>query len=209
MPKRSRAPGHRRSSQRPRSVYAFAALFTGSHVVVMQFDAEEALALVKRRRMNWDLSQFRAMMRRRAFCRSIPARRLLLAGGFSVAALPWLEQASDQLGYQVILVYGGTEGQVATFIDGTEWLAPPRDSVGRPLYQGEIRSAIPDRPPRRPAGNQHGAGVRQEYGHPEVLFPTSAPPRPARTPTGGRPWATWAGYDKDGYLHLTVRDTGH
>ncbi|HEV3266553.1 MAG TPA: AMP-binding protein [Acidimicrobiales bacterium] len=190
-------------------IYAFAALFTGNHVVVMpRFDAEEALALVEQHRVDW-MYLVPTMMQR--IWRLPEVSRLghdlsSLNGVFHVAAPcpQWLKQAwIDWLGPSVILeLYGGTEGQVATFIDGTEWLRH-RGSVGRPL-SGEIQIRDPDG--HRSASGEIGTvWIRQDAGTQKTYRYIGAEARRA-----GDGWETlgdvgWM--DADGYLYLTDRDT--
>lgn len=190
-------------------IYALAALFTGNQVVVMpRFHAEEALALVERHRVDW-MYLVPTMMQR--IWRLPESTRLghdvsSLQGVFHVAAPcpPWLKQAwIDWLGPSVILeLYGGTEGQVATFIDGTEWLAH-RGSVGRPL-SGEIE--IRDDGGHRSANGEVGTvWIRRQAGTQKTYTYIGAEAR-----EGGDGWETlgdvgWM--DEEGYLYLTDRDT--
>ena len=123
---------------------AFGALFIGSHVVVMpKFDAEQSLMLIERHRVDWMYAVPTMMLRiwrlpvevRTAYDVSSLAAVLHLA-----APCPeWLKREwIDWLGPERILeLYAGTEAQLVTFLDGTEWLAHP-GSVGRPLF-GELQ----------------------------------------------------------------------
>jgi bile acid-coenzyme A ligase len=190
-------------------IYALAALFTGSQVVVMpRFDAEEALAQVERHRVDW-IYLVPTMMQR--IWRLPEDARLghdlsSLQTVFHVAAPcpEWLKQAwIDWLGPSTILeLYGGTEGQVATFIDGTEWLAH-RGSVGRPL-SGEIQ--VRDADSHRSASGEIGTvWIRRQAGTQKTYTYIGAESR-----DGGDGWETlgdvgWM--DDDGYLYLTDRDT--
>jgi bile acid-coenzyme A ligase len=190
-------------------IYALAALFTGSQVVVMpRFDAEEALALVERHRVDW--MYLVPTMMQRIWRLPEPARLghdlSSLEGVFHVAAPcpQWLKQAwIDWLGPSTILeLYGGTEGQVATFIDGTEWLAH-RGSVGRPL-SGEIQIRDADGQPSA-SGETGTVWIRRQAGTQKTYTYIGAEAR-----EGGEGWETlgdvgWM--DEDGYLYLTDRDT--
>jgi bile acid-coenzyme A ligase len=190
-------------------IYALAALFTGSQVVVMpRFDAEEALARVERHRVDWMYLVPTMMQRIWRLPEDARLRHDLssLQVAFHVAAPcpEWLKQAwIDWLGPSTILeLYGGTEGQVATFIDGTEWLAHRR-SVGRPL-SGEIQ--IRDADGHRSASGEIGTvWIRRQAGTQKTYTYIGAESR-----DGGDGWETlgdvgWM--DDDGYLYLTDRDT--
>ncbi|HEY1990472.1 MAG TPA: AMP-binding protein [Acidimicrobiales bacterium] len=190
-------------------IYAFAALFTGNHVVVMpRFDAEEALSLVEQHRVDW-MYLVPTMMQR--IWRLPEASRLghdlsSLTGVFHVAAPcpQWLKQAwIDWLGPSVILeLYGGTEGQVATFIDGTEWLLH-RGSVGRPL-SGEIQIRDADGHPS-PSGEIGTVWIRREEGTQKTYSYIGAEARQAAD--GWETLGDVGWMDEDGYLYLTDRDT--
>jgi len=122
------------------------ALMFGGHVVGMRrFDALEALRLVDAYRVTW-VNLVPTMMHR---IWSLPAEK---RAAFNVSSLrivfhmaspmpPWLKQAwIDWLGPERIWeLYGGTERQGATIINGIEW-QEHRGSVGR--IQGEDQLKI-------------------------------------------------------------------
>ena len=124
------------------------ALHTGAHVVLMvKFDAEETLRLIERHRATW-LYLVPTMMSR--------IWRLPNRTQFDVSSLktvwhmaapcpPWLkEEWIDWIGGETLLeLYGGTEGQTITIIDGNEWMAH-NGSVGKPLALGEMKAFSPD-----------------------------------------------------------------
>jgi bile acid-coenzyme A ligase len=190
-------------------IYAFAALLMGNHVVVMpRFDAAEALALVERHRVDWMYAVPTMMHRIWGLPDGERERHDLgsLATVMHMAAPcpPWLKRAwIGWLGPERILeLYGGTEGQLATLIDGVEWLAHP-GSVGRPLI-GELQV-------RDGAGAVLSAG---EVGTVWMRPPPGLPPSyryvGATARADGDGWETLGDVgrlDADGYLYLTDRDT--
>jgi bile acid-coenzyme A ligase len=114
------------------------ALFAGGSVTGMvKFDAEEALRLIDRHRLQW-VNMVPTMMHRIwALPPEVRARYDVssLATVFHMAApMPaWLkEKWIEWLGPERVWeLYGGTERQGRTVISGTEWLAH-RGSVGKP-----------------------------------------------------------------------------
>jgi bile acid-coenzyme A ligase len=122
-----------------------AALFIGCTVVEMiKFDAERALDLIDRHKVNW-INLVPTMMHRiwrlgdEARARfDLDSLRVV----FHMAApCPgWLKQAwIDWLGPEKIMeLYAGTEATGSTIISGTEWLAH-KGSVGKPSPGAQIR----------------------------------------------------------------------
>ncbi|MEN3281152.1 MAG: bile acid-coenzyme ligase [Solirubrobacteraceae bacterium] len=117
--------------------------FLGQHVVVLpRFDPQRALELIDRHRVTY-ISLVPTMLLRmlRAY-EEDPDRydiRSLEVVWHTAAPCPaWLKRRwIELLGPERIFeAYGATEGQAATMITGTEWLAKP-GSVGRPMM-GEI-----------------------------------------------------------------------
>lgn len=113
------------------------ALFIGCHVVDMvKFDAQRALELIERHRVDW-VNLVPTMMHRIWRLPDEVRLRFDLSSLTTVwhmaSACPqWLKQAwIDWLGAERIYeLYGGTERQGSTLLSGTEWLAH-RGSVGR------------------------------------------------------------------------------
>lgn len=119
-------------------------LLQGGHVALLpRFDAEETLRVIERHR-GTALYQVPTMMQR---IWKLPEEDRL---AYDVSSLrkvwhlaapcpAWLKEAwIDWLGADVVWeLYGGTEGQASTILDGNEWLEH-RGSVGRPV-SGEIR----------------------------------------------------------------------
>jgi bile acid-coenzyme A ligase len=188
---------------------AFGALFIGSHVVVMpKFDAEQSLMLIERHRVDWMYAVPTMMLRiwrlpvevRTAYDVSSLAAVLHLA-----APCPeWLKREwIDWLGPERILeLYAGTEAQLATFLDGTEWLAHP-GSVGRPLW-GELQIRDVDGNVL-PPGEVGSVWMRGPDGAPSTYRYVGAT---AKADADG--WETLGDVgrlDEDGYLYLADRDT--
>ena len=184
------------------------ALHTGAHVVLMvKFDAEETLRLIERHRATW-LYLVPTMMSR--------IWRLANRTQFDVSSLrtvwhmaapcpPWLkEEWIKWIGGEIILeLYGGTEGQTITIIDGNEWMAH-KGSVGKPLALGEMKAFSPD-------GKMLGP---RETGEIYLRRDPSLPPsyhyvgaEPRTLPGGWESLGDIGWFDEDGYLYLADRRT--
>ncbi len=120
-------------------------LLCGGTVVLMtRFDAEAALALVERHRVEWVLFVPTMMQRiwrlpedvRTRFDLS-SLRRVMSTGAPSPEWMKraWIEWIGAE---KVFEAYGGTERTGGTMISGVEWLAHP-GSVGRPTAGRKIR----------------------------------------------------------------------
>ena len=114
-------------------------LFMGHHLVVMpKFDAEAALALIAEHRVEWMNVVPTMMLRMHRAVQADPDRydlsSLRVVWHMAAPCPEWLKEAWIELvGADTLMeLYGGTEGQAATIITGTEWLAH-RGSVGKPL----------------------------------------------------------------------------
>ena len=126
-------------------MWAVIALFKGASVAVTtRFDAEKTLELIDR--MKLETAYMVPTMMRRIW--ALPEE---VRGKYDVSSLnalwhlaapcpPWLKEAFiEWLGADVIWeLYGGTEGQGSTTIQGTEWLTH-RGSVGRPVESCEMK----------------------------------------------------------------------
>jgi bile acid-coenzyme A ligase len=125
-------------------------LLCGGTVVLMtRFDAEQALALVERHRIEWVLFVPTMMQRIWRLPAEVRARydlsslrRVMSTGAPSPAWLKraWIEWLGPEKIYEA---YGGTERTGGTMISGSEWLAHP-GSVGRPTLGRRIRIQRPD-----------------------------------------------------------------
>jgi bile acid-coenzyme A ligase len=184
------------------------ALHVGAHVVLMtKFDAEETLRLVERHRATW-LYLVPTMMSR---IWRLPNREqfdissLRTVWHMAAPCPPWLkEEWIGWVGGETLLeLYGGTEGQTITVIDGNEYMQH-RGSVGKPLALGEMKAFSSE-------GRMLGP---RETGEIYLRRDPSLPPSyryvgaEARTLPGG--WESlgdigW--FDEDGYLYLADRRT--
>ena len=184
-------------------------LFMGQHVVLMpKFDAVAALTAITRSKVTWlqvvptmmskmirvyqaepdayDLSSIRALWHMASVCPQ------WLKDG-------WIELLGAE---KVFELYGGTETQAVTVIDGTEWLAH-RGSIGRPVL-GEMK--ILDEAGQPSAVGEVGEiYMRAGEGMPATYRYIGAE---AKAIEGG--WESlgdlgWA--DADGYLYISDRRT--
>ncbi|MBA4225372.1 MAG: acid--CoA ligase [Hyphomonas sp.] len=189
-------------------LWAMTALFKGCTIVVTtRFDAEETLKLIEKHKV--DVVYTVPTMMRRIWSlpeevRSAYDLSSLKALWHLAAPCPaWLKECFiDWLGPEVIWeLYGGTEGQGSTTIQGTEWLKH-KGSVGKPVETCEMKIVGEDGqtlPPRevgevfiRPIA---GAGTTYRYIGAD-----------AKAIDGG--WESlgdlgWM--DEDGYLYLSDR----
>ena len=185
------------------------ALFTGGHVVDMvRFDAQRALELIERHRVQW-MNLVPTMMNRIWRLPETERSRFDLSSLVAVwhmasACPPWLkEHWIDWLGPERIFeLYGGTERQGATVLSGTEWLSH-RGSVGR--VQEGSRVTVLDADGRACAPGEVG----------EIYFLPDAGRNSTYHYLGAeaRAIGEWEslgdlGYlDEDGYLYLVDRRT--
>lgn len=185
------------------------ALYIGCHVVVMtRFDASHALELIERHRVDW-MYAVPTMMQRiwrlpeeERLARDVSSLEVV----FHLAAPcpPTLKEAWIRwLGPEKVLeLYGATEAQAFTILDGREWLehrgsvGKPvlgefsiRDADGNPVEQGTIGEVWMRRGPDAPAPYRYiGADPRQADDGWESV--------------GDMGWM-----DADGYLYLADRET--
>jgi bile acid-coenzyme A ligase len=170
------------------SMFSLIALVRGGSVVVMErFDAAASLRLVERHRVTWMYVVPTMMGRILALPdeaeRDVDLSSLETVFHVGAPCPPHIKRAwIEWLGPERLLeLYGGTEGQAATLITGTEWLAHP-GSVGR-VDSDHIRildvdgePLPPDQvgevwllPPGRPTYRYIGAEARSREGGWESL----------------------------------------
>lgn len=180
----------------------------GAHTILMpRFDAREALRLVAEHRVRWVYAVPTMMAR----IWKLPVAERAAADVSSVevwlhmaaACAPALKEAYlDWLGPdRVWELYGGTEAQAVTLLDGHEWLAH-RGSVGRPVA-GAVQVRDDDGAPV-PAGVVGRVWLRRDAGTPPTYRYLGAE---ARADEEG--WETLGDLghlDADGYLYLADRD---
>jgi bile acid-coenzyme A ligase len=188
-------------------VTATAALFLGCHLVVMpRFDAAGTVELVERHRVDW-LYAVPTMLHRMA---KLPAAELAAADLSSLqtvvtmaAACPeWLKRFwIDRVGAATVVeLYGATEAQAITVIDGEEWLEHP-GSVGRPVA-GEI--SVRDADGRElPPGEVGEVWMRRSAEESGPYRYLGAEPREAAE--GWQSVGDMGHVDVEGYLYLADR----
>ena len=189
-------------------VWAMVALFKGCTIAVTtRFDPEKTLALIERLKL--DVAYMVPTMMRRIW--GLPEEVRTQYDLSSLKALwhlaapcpAWLKECYiDWLGPEVIWeLYGGTEGQGSTTIQGTEWLTH-RGSVGRPVETCEMKIVGEDGE-TLPPGEVGEVFIRPLEGPGTTYRYIGAE---ARAIDGG--WESlgdmgWM--DEEGYLYLTDR----
>jgi bile acid-coenzyme A ligase len=186
----------------------FSGLFMGNHIVVLpRFDAVTALEAIAAYRV--DFVNFVPTMLLRVYraLQDHPDRydlsSLQRLWHMAAPCPEWLKEAwMETVGpHKVWELYGGTEGQSATIIDGNDWLAH-RGSVGRPTH-GEIRILDDD-------GNTAPSG---EVGEIYMLGDPIAGPSYRYVGATAKRRGEWESLgdmgwmDDDGYLYITDRRT--
>ncbi|MBI1399923.1 AMP-binding protein [Hyphomonas sp.] len=189
-------------------LWAMTALFKGCTVVVTtRFDAEETLRLIEAHRV--DVIYTVPTMMRRIW--ALPEEVRTKYDVSSLKALwhlaapcpPWLKECFiEWLGAEVIWeLYGGTEGQGSTTIQGTEWLTH-KGSVGRPVETCEMK-VVDENGATLPRGEVGEVFIRPLAGAGTTYRYIGAE---AKSIEGG--WESlgdmgWM--DAEGYLYLTDR----
>lgn len=189
-------------------LWAMTALFKGCTVVVTtRFDAEETLRLLAEHKV--DVVYMVPTMMRRIW--ALPEEVRTRYDLSSLKALwhlaapcpPWLKECFiEWLGPDVIWeLYGGTEGQGSTTIQGTEWLKH-KGSVGRPVETCEMK-VVGDDGESLPPGKVGEVFIRPLAGAGTTYRYIGAE---AKAIKGG--WESlgdmgWM--DAEGYLYLTDR----
>jgi bile acid-coenzyme A ligase len=182
-------------------------LLLGNHVVLMpRFDPAETLRLVEKHRVTYLLLVPTMMLRIWRLPEEVrlaaDVSSLEVAFHLAAPCPPWLKQAwIDWLGPEkVVELYGGTELQAVTLINGTEWLAHP-GSVGRAVL-GEIEIRDPDGRPV-PVGEEGELWMRRG---PQAASPYRYVGATARSAADG--WESLGDIgkvDADGYVYITDR----
>jgi bile acid-coenzyme A ligase len=185
------------------------AMVHGCSVVGMpRFDAETALGLIERHRVQW-VSMVPTMMNRIA---RLPEA---IRDGYDLSSLqtlwhtaapmpPWLKQMwIDWIGPEKIWeMYGGSEGFCTTQLSGVEWLAH-RGSVGRPSY-GEVTVRGEDGG-ILPLGEIGEIYMRGPSGNLPTYHYVDANSR--RLEDGFESFGDFGWMDADGYLYISDRRT--
>lgn len=191
-------------------IVAWQCLLSGGTLVLMErFDAEQALALIAKYRVDWVLF-VPTMMQRIA---RLPAavrnkhdvstlQRVMCSGAPSPQWLKrfWIEWLGPEKIYEA---YGGTERIAGTVINGVEWLEHP-GSVGKPAPGRMMRAQRPDGTQcapdeigeiyMKPAGGQ---GTTYRY----------IGAKPTATADGWETLGDIGWFDAAGYLYLADRKT--
>ncbi|MBL4681273.1 MAG: AMP-binding protein [Pseudomonadales bacterium] len=190
--------------------WAMIALFRGNHVcITTRFDAEETLSLIEQHHIDIVYMVPTMMQRIWKLPESIRTQYDLscLETLWHLAAPcpEWLKQAFiDWLGPEVIWeLYGGTEGQGSTIINGFEWLKH-RGSVGLPGVACEMK-IVDENYATLPSREIGEVFIRPLTGQGTTYHYIGAQ---AKSIEGGWESLGDMGYmDEDGYLYLADRQT--
>ncbi|EPR15203.1 bile acid-CoA ligase [Sphingobium indicum IP26] len=185
-------------------------LFCGNRLIVMErFDAERALDLIDRHRIDWTI-MVPTMMHRIA---RLPAEvrdrhdmsSLRTVVHTAAPCPPWLKaEWIEWLGADVVQeAYGGTEGCGTTWISGEEWLARP-GSVGRAV-EGCAIKVVDDAGQPVPAGVIGEVYMRPDSGPGSTYFYLGGESR--RSDDGWETIGDMGHVDEEGYLFLADRRT--
>jgi bile acid-coenzyme A ligase len=185
-------------------------LMSGATIIGMsRFDAETALSLIERHRVDW-VNLVPTMMHRMAAVQDPRRPRYdlssLRAVWHSAAPIPaWLkERWIEMIGPEKLFeLYGGTEGQGYTIIDGVDWLSH-RGSVGRLTTPGRIR-ILRDDGSECPPGEVGEIFFAPEGRASATYHYIGAEPR--RGSDGAESLGDLGWLDDEGYLYLADRRT--
>ena len=189
-------------------MWAMIALFRGNRVTVTtRFDAENTLRLIDEEQV--DTLYLVPTMMQRIWSLGEEVRSRYALGSLktlwhlAAPCPPWLKEAfMDWLGPEVIWeLYGGTEGQGFTTINGREWLERP-GSVGK-AGPGFRMKVVDEGGAELPAGEVGEVFLLPDAGQGSTYYYIGAE---ARAMEGGWESLGDLGYlDEGGYLYLTDR----
>jgi bile acid-coenzyme A ligase len=186
------------------------ALFRGSAVVGMaKFDPEQCLRLIEAHRVQWTFMVPTMMLRIWRLPSAVRARydlSSLREVWHGAAPMPeWLKAAwIDWLGPERIWeMYGGTEGQGLSVINGVEWLAH-RGSVGREPANSEFR-VLDETGAPAPTGEIGEIFMRPRAGPGSTYHYLGAEARKGEA--GFESIGDFGWMDADGYIYLADRRT--
>jgi bile acid-coenzyme A ligase len=183
-------------------------LFMGHHLVVLQkFEAEAALMAIDEHRVQWMNLVPTMMLRMHRAVQADPDRydlsSLRVVWHMAAPCPEWLKEAWIELvGPDTLMeLYGGTEGQAATIITGTEWLTH-RGSVGKPLT-GQMKVLDAEGNPA-PPGEVGEIYMRPFDGMSPTYHYIGAEPREL---DGWESLGDLGWMDEEGYVYLSDRRT--
>lgn len=190
--------------------FSVGSFFRGNHIVVMsRFDAEATLELIERHRISYIMivpTMMHRIWRLDEAVRNkydLSSLRVLLH--LAAPCPAWLKEEWIHWlgGDRVFELYGGTEAQGATWIDGNEWLEH-RGSVGKPMEGHNMKILDPDGK-ELPPGEVGEVFMLPDSGQGSTYHYIGAE---AKSADGGWESLGDMGYmDKDGYLYLADRQT--
>jgi bile acid-coenzyme A ligase len=185
-------------------------LSRGSRVVTNdRFDADDALAIVERERVEWAIMVPTMMHRIMRLPEAARTRRNLSSWKMVVHTAapmaPWLKHAwIDAFGPDHIWeAYGATEGLIRTFVGGREWMERP-GTVGRPTGGARVRVLNTDLE-EVPVGAEGELFAMPSSG-PYSTYQYIGAERRA-TPDGWESVGDVGHVDADGYIFLADRRT--
>jgi bile acid-coenzyme A ligase len=185
-----------------------AGLLLGHHLIVLpKFDAVAALEAIDAHRVTWVNLVPTMMSRMLRAIEAEPARfdlsSLRVVWHMAAPCAEWLKQAwIDLVGAEKLMeLYGGTEGQSATTISGTDWLTH-RGSVGKPII-GEMIILDAEGKPATP-GAVGEIFMRRPEGTPPTYRYIGAE---AREVDGWETLGDLGWMDEEGFLYVSDRRT--